>query len=253
MAAVTWCIAFPYCPNEPVREAAFELVSAFYARHFPDIPQRAHSATPKGEPFLRAKTRNELVEQAETFDVIALIDADTLIHPETLADMVATAHGDDMFLGKPFLRGLNLPIDGQRQLAKGSVAWPRGQFNDPGAAWVIRPSSWWAAGGMDEGFTSWGGEDGAFLYMFAALGGTTQYGTHGAVKTEHEQARWRAQPNWAETLKRELVTQAIWERHQDLAKEWLEVRHQAGIVDQWWTRLRIKPSPRHRRVIEASA
>lgn len=240
---MTWCLAFPYCPNEPIRAEAFAVVSTFYAHHFPNVPQLVHTATPIGEPFLRSKTRNQLVHQAAGFDVVALIDADTLVHPEALQHMVDQAHQRTMFLGKPFMRGVNLDLTDQRHLAAGDIPWPRARFNDPGAAWVIRPESWWAAGGMDENFTSWGGEDSAFGYLFAALGGETVNTGPAAVKTEHEQPRWRANPDWPNTIKRELVTKAIWETHPELATEWLTVRDQDGIVEQWVHHLRI-PLPR---------
>jgi hypothetical protein len=244
---MSWCIAFPYCPNEPIRQEAFELVSGFYTKHFPKVPQIAYSSTPVGERFLRAKTRNALVNIAQRggYDVVALIDADTLVHPDSLSVMVNMAHERDMFLGKPFLKGDNMPIEKQRQLVAGLIEWPNAQFNDPGAAWVIRPESWWKAGGMDEAITSWGGEDSAFMYLFAALRGETSHGTLPAVKTEHVQPRWSQDPEWSDTLKRELVTKAIWAEHPHLATEWLQVRHQAGIVDTWIRRLDVALPFRH--------
>lgn len=244
---MTWCIAFPYCPNEPIRAEAYELVSAFYRKHFPEVPQLTHSATAVGDKFLRAKTRNQLVNMAtdQGFNIVALIDADTLVDPGTLARMVTATETRGMFLGKPFARGVNLPIDQQRDLAAGSIPWPRSRFNDPGAAWVIRPESWWAAGGMDEAIISWGGEDSMFQYLFAALGGETLHGQIAAVKTEHAQPRWSADPDWTSTLKRELVTKAIWHDYPQLASEWLRVRHEPGIVDEWVTRLQVPLSRRH--------
>lgn len=238
MAALSWCLGFPYSPNERIREAAWGVVSAFYERHFPDVPRLVHSATPAGERFLRAKTRNELVRKAEVFDVVVLVDADTLIHPDGIRRMVDAAATRDMFLGKPFLRGVNMQLGAQRHLA-GSTdldgSWPRPQFNDPGAAWVIRPESWWAAGGMDEDFRSWGGEDEAFAYVFAAVGGTTEYDVRPAVKTHHTLPRWSADPEWADTWERSAICRHIW-RHPELVAEWLTVRHKPGIAAEWIAR-----------------
>jgi hypothetical protein len=233
MAALSWCFAFPYAPNEPIRAQAWEVVSAFYLKHFPTTPQLIHSATPVGERFLRAKTRNELVRMAGGYDVVVLVDADTLIHPDGIRTMVDAVAARDMFLGKPFLRGVNLPLESQRRLAAyPDGRWPRARFNDPGAAWVIRPDSWWAAGGMDEGFRSWGGEDEAFHHLFAAVGGTLEYDQRAAVKTEHVTPRWSSDPDWADTWERSAVARHVW-LHPELAPEWLAVRHLPGIAANW--------------------
>ena len=248
-----WCIAFPYAPNEPIRAEAFEIVTAFYAKHFPDIPQLVHSATPVGEPFLRAKTRNDLVTMAEAqgFDIVCLIDADTLIHPDGIRRMVNRTTENTLFLGKPFIRGTNLPPARMRNLVNGNINhyWPTPRFQDPGAAWIIRPSSWWTAGGMDEQLQSWGGEDTTFGYLFAAVGGTTEYDIHPAVKAEHKTPRWTADPQWSTTWEREAVCRHIW-LNPHLAEEWLTVRHQPGIVTQWITQHNINLDRRAWRTTE---
>ncbi len=244
MAVVTWCFGFPYCPNEPIREQAWGIVEGFYEQHFPGIPRLVHSATRRGERFLRAATRNQLVTiaQEQGFDIVVLVDADTLIHPDGIRRMIQLATTRDMFLGKPFLKGINLPVEQQQTLADSDLTrWPHARFNDPGAAWVIRPETWWAAGGMDENLTGWGADDSSFGYIFAAIGGHTEYDQHAAVKTDHPTPRWRRDPDWPATLKRELVTKAIWENPhaEQLAHEWLEVRHMPGICDEWVSRLSV--------------
>lgn len=239
MAPVTWCFGFPYCPNEPIREQAWGVVEAFYDRHFPSVHRIVHSATAVGEPFLRAKTRNQIVRQAQHlgFDIVVLIDADTLIHPDGIRRMVDLTATQDLFLGKPFIKGVNLPLAALQGVADGGT-WPSARFNDPGAAWVIRPETWWTAGGMDEGFTSWGGEDEAFDYLFAAVHGTTEYDRYPAVKTDHPTPRWRRDPNWADTWEREAVCRHVW-RNPHLVPEWLEARDQPGVCAEWITRYSI--------------
>lgn len=231
MAPLNWCLAFPYCPNEPIREQAWEIVSAFYEHQFPDVPKLVHSSTELGEPFLRARTRNELVRLAEGYDIVCLIDADTLIHPDGINRMLELTAQRDLFLGKPFLKGINLPLNAMAGTAD-SMIWPRPRFNDPGAAWVIRPSTWWAAGGMDESFRSWGGEDEAFAYTLTALGGSIQYDQLPAVKANHVTPRWSKDPEWADTWERSAVYRHT-AQHPELASEWLSVRHQPSIAAQW--------------------
>lgn len=233
MASLNWCLAFPYAPNEPIRAEAWEIVSAFYEKHFPDIPQFTCSATPIGEPFLRAKTRNQLVKDCEQlgFDLVALIDADTLIHPDGIKRMIEVVAKQPMFLGKPFLQGTNLALPGMRFTAE-TMRWPRPKFNDPGAAWIIRPETWWAAGGMDENFRSWGGEDEAFAYTLTAVGGSIEYDRLPAVKIKHVTPRWSQDPQWADTWERSAVYRHIWQ-HPELLPEWLTVRDQPGITAQW--------------------
>jgi hypothetical protein len=231
MVALNWCLAFPYCPNEPIRAQAWEIVSAFYDKHFPDVPQLVHSATAVGETFLRAKTRNELVRMADSFDIICMIDADTLIHPDGIKRMLERVAIEPMLLGKPFLKGINQPLNMLASTAD-SMIWPRPKFNDPGAAWVIRPETWWAAGGMDESFRSWGGEDEAFNYLLTAVGGTAEYDQLPAVKTLHTTPRWSQDPQWADTWERSAVYRHIW-LHPELATEWLAARDQEGIAAEW--------------------
>lgn len=241
-----WCIAFPYAPNEPIREEAFNLVSAFYREHFPNVPQLTHSATPVGEPFLRAKTRNDLVRIAERdgYDIVCLIDADTLIHPDGIRRMVDMVEADPMLLGKPFSDGVNYDIDAQRQLAATLDPWPTAAFRDPGAAWIVRPETWWRAGGMDEGFTAWGGEDTAHLYMHVAAGGTVvtdkDANNRAAVKTQHAEKRWTDNAYWEETLTRELVVKELFERRRQWIPEWFEDRLNPDAASRWATRLRIE-------------
>lgn len=246
MAALTWCIAFPYAPNEPIRAEAFAIVSEFYRRHFPEVEQLTHTATPVGTPFLRARTRNELVTIADDagYDVVALIDADTIVHPDGIRRMVAMAAHRLLFLGKPFRRGVNRPLEQQRHLLDSLTDWPRARFNDPGAAWVIRPESWWAAGGMDESFTGWGGEDSAFEHLFVAAGGTVTYDALPAVKTEHAQER-RTAPTYPTTLDRELVCKHIRD-HPHLLTDWLTTRNQPNVVHEWMHRHHIV-NPRRRK------
>jgi len=208
MVALSWCFGFPYAPNEQIRADAWDVVSSFYAKHFPEIPHLIHSATPVGERFLRAKTRNELVRMAGGYDLIVLIDADTLIHPDGIRRMIDAASKQGMYLGKPFLKGVNLQLAHLRATAE-TMRWPHPKFNDPGAAWVIRPETWWATGGMDENFRSWGGEDEAFNYMLTALGGSIEYDVLPAVKAHHKTARWFRDPEWSDTWERSAVYRHI--------------------------------------------
>lgn len=234
MAPLNWCLAFPYCPNEPIREQAWEIVKRFYDHHFPEIPKLVHSATAIGETFLRAKTRNELVRMADSYDIVCLIDADTLIHPDGIGRMLLRTTIENLFLGKPFLKGVNLPLNAMKSTAD-SMIWPTPRFNDPGAAWIIKPSTWWAAGGMDENFRSWGGEDEAFAHILAARGGSVQYDVLPAVKAKHTLPRWSQDPQWADTWERSVIYRHIGQ-HPELADEWLSVRDQPGIAAEWVTR-----------------
>lgn len=240
VVALNWCLGFPYAPNQQIRAKAWKIVSAFYRHHFPTVPMIVHSATEVGEPFLRAATRNDIVCRAAEFDIVVLIDADTLIHPDGIHRMLDLTARNNLFLGKPFRGGLNLQLPALAAVAKGQT-WPNPKFNDPGAAWVIKPSTWWAVGGMDENFRSWGGEDEAFQYMLTAFNGTTEYDHLPAVKTHHATPRWFADPQWGDTWERSVVYRHI-SQHPELATEWLQVRSQPGIAATWVARYNISVS-----------
>lgn len=128
------------------------------------------------EQFNRAAARNACVRHAQALDadVVLICDADVLVHPAAVHLAAANAaHGER----------LNLPFDNYRALT-----WPAtkmltaGICTDParlpcewtqadssGGAIVITPDAWWAAGGMDEGFTGWGFEDTAFWHATTTL------------------------------------------------------------------------------------
>lgn len=239
---LSWCFGFPYAPNEPIRAAAWAVVSNFYDHHFPTVPKFVHSATPLGERFQRAKTRNELVTMADSFDVVVLVDADTLIHPDSITETVDRVMGEPRALGKPFLNAISLPLHEVARIA-GSGAWPSGGTADEGAAWVVRPDTWWAAGGMDEGFQSWGAEDTALEHLHTALGGTIIHGENPAVKTRHPAKRWRRDPLWPQTWERYCVSRHI-ATHPDLAQGWLDERHLPSVAGEWIRRLNINTSRR---------
>lgn len=179
---VSVVVGFPWRPT-PDRLAAFELVCNWYESALPDAVQVL--ADSGHEQFSRAASRNLAVRMARDYspDVVVISDADTIPTPAGLTAAIAAAvHG-----------GMHYPFD--RYLYAGSDCAPGG---NTGGIYVCRPDVWWAAGGMDERFHGWGGEDDAAHAAFEALVGKPTCHPGFAVSFPHDGAcrdlgseRWR--------------------------------------------------------------
>lgn len=149
-------VVFPWRP-QPARVAVFEFVYAWWVRQFPDAV--VATVDSEHQSFNLSACRNKAVRLAESngCDVVVIPDADSI--PADTAPLLAaideSAHG-----------GLHLPFTRQQYLTEEETV---GLFNghEPdragghgnGALYVVTPESWWAAGGQDERFSGWGGED----------------------------------------------------------------------------------------------
>jgi glycosyltransferase involved in cell wall biosynthesis len=168
---VTVCV--PFRGGQLDREIHSEYVSARLRDMLPDAE---HIVVDVDGVFSRARVRNEAVRRAGE-GVVVLCDADTVPEEQPLRDAVAGAAEDGR---------LHLPYTRYRALSPAGTLAVYARGVDPmdapvedesrrpiGGVWVIRADAWWAAGGMDEQFRSWGFEDDAFHAAANVLLGET--------------------------------------------------------------------------------
>ncbi|MFE4513404.1 glycosyltransferase family 2 protein [Kitasatospora sp. NPDC056783] len=131
------------------------------------FPDATHLDVDSGHTrFSRAASRNRgvaLADQAGA-EVVVLCDADTLVEEEALRAAVSAARRDDR-LHLPYTWKRYLSPRGTRECLDGvpfSECHAESETEGKASAMAIRPTAWFAAGGMDERFTGWGFEDEAF-------------------------------------------------------------------------------------------
>lgn len=120
------------------------------------------------DPFRRGATRNLLVCEAQRLgaDIVVLCDADSL--PEQMSLVAAINMAHDGKIHYPFHEAWYMEQKVYPRLEAGqNLEQLKSRIIDKcasqGGCWVVSPTAWWAAGGMDERLTGWGCEDRAFL------------------------------------------------------------------------------------------
>ena len=128
-------------------------------------------------PFNRAAAVNAAARAAGEWDVAVVLDADVILHPETVARAVRDAH-ESGCAWLPFAQRCSLSRPATQRLLSGSLGWPipikeavERQAWNVSTCVVVPRSAWDAVGGFDERFVGWGGEDDAFHAALAVTVG----------------------------------------------------------------------------------
>jgi hypothetical protein len=170
---VTVAVVMPWRGGDPERERHHTAVRS-YLRQL--LPHAVHLDADSGhQPFSRDGTRNYGVRLAERHaaDVVVLCDADTLVEAAPLHAAINAA--PDGVLHLPFTRYRGLSRAGTRGFTFSGMKDPYAHPTEDETTWstggvlVIQPAAWWRAGGMDERFQGWGGEDPAFAIAAGAI------------------------------------------------------------------------------------
>lgn len=157
---VTVCI--PWRP-QPSRLGPYRKARAVWeATGWPIIEADSDPAN----KFNLAQARNNAVRQATT-EYVVVSDADVIPAVSNVLEAIATM-GEEVVW--PYTRHRYIandwdgdPFDAPVIQLDGMPPQPPGGYNEwTGGIYVARRSSYWAAGGFDERFTSWGGEDSCF-------------------------------------------------------------------------------------------
>lgn len=153
----------------PYRRESFAFCHAHWQKIFPKTPIVIGDA----EPFSRAAAINAGIRQAveeHDAEIIFQPDPDTLLDELMVFSALKMAEDRDGIVN-PYSTYLYLTKDASREILDG--AWRGGyhtghaEYGGPGGsglAAVYSVSTWEKAGGFDENFGVWGGDDGAFAF-----------------------------------------------------------------------------------------
>lgn len=151
-------VVIPWRPNgQPERERNFLLTEG----HFFPMDWPVWAADSGHKEFNRAAARNAGVLACGDADVLVVCDADFL---PPLDAVLAACKGalEDGRLHQPFTEALYLTEAETASYLAHEGLPARSGADLTGGCFVMTPEAWFAAGGMDERFEGWGGEDDAF-------------------------------------------------------------------------------------------
>jgi len=159
--------------GDPYRRASVDWTRTFWACSFPD----AELVVGHTDPFTRASALNVAVEQAR-HDLILQADPDSIVAAgQARAALDAAAREDGLVVA--FERYLYLGEDATRDLLSRDPcdrlpSFAPGDCHDHGLEGLGNVTAysrrtWERAGGYDERFGLWGGDDAAFAYACAAF------------------------------------------------------------------------------------
>jgi hypothetical protein len=262
MAALTWGVAIPFRedPNPQInRRELLQTVLDYLAEVLPEVSPILIDSNPN-LPFNRAGARNACVRHAEAegWDVVVILDADTLPPAELVLSAVQAAA--EAGIHQPFhycatiqpeagVTPLNLTAEHLVISRSTQRLWV-----SPGSCYILRPDVYWSLGGQDEGFTQWGGEDSAFLAVARAFGVPVIRHTlrpskrlspeNTAVQLHHGNADDRRRnPTYPATLRRQGIYGRL-SRNPDKMRQWIAERHLPEAEAEWASKL--LPPPRRR-------
>ncbi|WP_100813161.1 MULTISPECIES: glycosyltransferase family 2 protein [Microbacterium] len=189
MSAVSVIIPWRAAPS---RVTAFEAVTSWYAREFPEFTVRTIDT--EDDVFVLAACRNRGIAGENPDDVVIINDADTVPEADALRAAVDAAGTSGLvhlpytayhWLGATgtaqYLAGLD-PEQCEFELVRGACS----------GVYVTTPRTWERHGGQDERFRGWGYEDAAWNLAHQTLLGSPPQRHEGRVYALHHVAETRA-------------------------------------------------------------
>lgn len=175
MPKITFIV--PYRSDGGPRERAFLWVLPYLKHSFPD--EQICVATPSGRLFNRSRAINQAYREAKG-DVLVIVDSDALFAPRTIHESLR--YVDECGMVVPFRFVVNMPRDRTEALYLTTPAWPPGislsgmklerqEERFAGRLNVITRRNFEKAGGFDERFDGYGGEDRSFMNTVVTLCG----------------------------------------------------------------------------------
>jgi glycosyltransferase involved in cell wall biosynthesis len=167
-------VVVPFRGGQVDREVAFAHTRAHLQQIVPGA--RLVVADTGHEPFNRSAARNAGVREAGS-GVVVVCDADSLPEREPVEAAIEAAGDGLLHLPYTIFAGLTREQTLRvllQDLPPGDAGKPElVTTNSVGGVLVIDHDAYWDAGGQDEGFHGWGGEDVAFRHACDALLGQT--------------------------------------------------------------------------------
>ncbi len=165
-------VGMPWRPK-PGRLAAHDTARAWWDQHFPSY--EVVEVDTEHDQFNLAACRNAAVRAAEGMgaEVVVITDADVIFHPVITVDQCIDAARDGR-VHMPFTEQVYLTEDETEALVSGRPA-PTSGAPGNGCCYIATPAAYWAAGGGDERFQGWGGDDDAFVAASETLVGLRRH------------------------------------------------------------------------------
>lgn len=187
-------LVIPWRP-QPDRVEAYDFVLDHYSALMPDA--EILSVDTDHEEFNLAAVRNDGMRRAENLgaDVAVLVDADCIICPHSSMESAIEAARSDGKIHLPFKSQHYLSASETDLFMAHEVVRPAKSGQGQGACYVATPEAYWRAGGSDERFSGWGGEDQGFIAAAMALVGVVRHTGH-AVSLWHESVRDIGSERW---------------------------------------------------------
>ena len=190
-------VLVPWRP-QPSRIAAFEALTAWYARHVPDAVMRTTDTD--DEIFNLSACRNRAIESVDDENEVVIInDADTVPQLEPLLAAIDAASTSGL-VHLPYDRYHWLGASGTAQFLAGAepeVCDYELVIGARSGVYVTTPKTWWSHGGQDERFRGWGYEDAAWYVAHETLLGEAPRRHAGAVYALHHETQLREGEQYA--------------------------------------------------------
>jgi len=171
-------IIIPFQTDHGPREEAFEWIKRYYATVMPDA--ELCLGLYNGSEINKAKAVNQAATKA-TKDIFVIADADIVYDPEIIINAIELLKEAAWVV--PFTEIYDIPKQATKYLLRKQPKWPLSVGIDEcikvnwiyegfaGKLNVIPRANFEAAGGFDERFIGWGGEDDAFSHAVNTLCG----------------------------------------------------------------------------------
>jgi GT2 family glycosyltransferase len=194
-------ILLPYQPDNGPRDIAFNWLKKFYEVTMPEAELCVGLSA--GGLFNIAQAFNNAANNA-TREIFVLAAGDVIYDPAIIDEAVKLL---DKYPWVIAFRGVyNLSLDNTNRLLSTEPNWPPNTSIDEyyidnyyerfaGKLMVMRRETYFAAGGYDERFVGWGGDDDAFVNALETLCGPFIKLDNTVIHFYHERTDWSNAPN----------------------------------------------------------
>jgi hypothetical protein len=171
-------IIIPFQSDYGPRAKAFEWIKRYYARVMPEA--EICLGLMYGKEINKSKAVNLAAKKA-TKDIFVIADADVVYDPNLIVEAIKLVKKGGFVV--PFTEVYNVEMQGTERLLKTKPTWPMEIKSEEctksnwvyegfaGKLFVISRENFEAAGGFDERFIGWGGEDDAFSHAARTICG----------------------------------------------------------------------------------